>query len=241
MKDALPIRVSALQDKLDRLQGLKANAIEARDFSALKLDLEAPTQVFANLLKQKAMLTNQQVIVNLPSSLAQVRKRASTLREKFRAEKKSTTLKRGTGWSSLLTEEAGAIKEVEAALLKSWKDFRSTAYAGDPPTVISNRIARTPENVQAERQYKETYTQFALLFQTLPSDASTVSKARTLAANLVSIAAQFNFAVSGDVKRFLDAVQNGGAPLILLTDEVKKWLAENDATDGYSIRASSRL
>jgi hypothetical protein len=241
MKDALPIRVTALQDKLKRLQGLEANAIEARDLSALKLDLEAPTQVFSNILKQKAMLTNQQVIVTLPSSLAQVRKRASTLREKFRAEKKSTTLKKGTGWSSLLTEEADAIKEVEAALLKGWKDFRSTAYAGDPPTVISKRIARTPENVQAERQYEETYTQFASLFQTLPSDTATVSKARTLAANLVSIAAQFNFAVSEDVKRFLDAVQNGGAPLILLTDEVKKWLAENDAADGYSIRASSRL
>jgi hypothetical protein len=240
MKDALPLRVSALREKLNRLQGLTANAKEASDLAVLQRELSTPAQTLASLVKQQTMLTEQGVRVLPPASLGQVRKRASAVREKFRAEKKSTTLKKGTGWTSLITDGDTAIKDVEGALLAGWKDFRTAVYAGDAPGVIDKRIARTPQNVQALNEYQQAHTQFTALFQTVPSNATTVEAAKKLAGDLVRISAKFDFAVGDEVKRFLAAVQSGGAPLALLTDDVLKWLADNKAADGYSIRASGR-
>lgn len=240
MKDALPVRVSTLREKLTRLQGLAANAKEASDLAVLQRELATPAETLASLVKQQAMLVGLGVKVQPPASLGNVRKRAATVREKFRAEKKSATLKKGTGWTSLLSDGGVAIKEVEGALLAGWKDFRTAVYAGDAPSVIDKRIARTPQNVQALSEYQQAHTQFSALFQTVPSSAAAVETAKKLAGDLVRISEKFDFAVGDDVKRFLAAVQSGGAPLALLTDEVLKWLADNKATDGYAIRASGR-
>lgn len=240
MKDALPLRVSALRQKLSRLQGLTANSREASDLAVLRKELATPAETVASLVRQQTMLAGLGVKIQPPASLGNVRKRAVTLREKFRAEKKAATLKKGTGWTSLLSDGDAAIKEVEGALLAGWRDFRTAVYSGDAPSVIDKRIAGTPQNVQALNEYQQAYTQFSALFQTVPASAATVATATKLAGDLVRISEKFDFAVGTEVKRFLAAVQSGGAPLALLTDEVLKWLAENKAADGYLIRASGR-
>lgn len=240
MRDALPLRVSALREKLTRLQGLATNAKEASDLAMLQRELATPAESLAGLIKQQAMLTGLGVQVLPPASLGNVRKRAAAVREKFRVEKKSTTLKKGTGWTSLLSDGGLAIKDVEGALLAGWKDFRTAVYAGDAPSVIDKRIARTPENVQALDDYRQVHAQFSALFQAVPSSPATVETAKKLAGDLVRISERFDYDVGDEVKRFLAAVQTGGAPLALLTDEVLKWLADNKAIDGYSIRALGR-
>jgi hypothetical protein len=240
MKEPLPLRVTALREKLGRLQGLAENAKEASALAALQRDLATPAQALANLVQQQKTLAEHGVEVKSPASLAQVRKRAAALRDRFRADRNSATLTKGTGWTSLLAEGEMAAKDVESALLLGWKDFRANAYAGDAPTTIEKRIARTPQNLQALADYQKVHAQFSALFQGVPSNGAAVVDARKLAAELVRISGQFDFAVSDEVKRFLAAVQGGGAPLSLLTDEVLKWLADNKAMDGYSIRASGR-
>ena len=240
MKDALPVRVKGLREKLERLQGLAANAKEASALAALQRDLATPAQILMSLERQMTTLANQGVEVKPPATLGQVRKRAIGLRDKFRTDRKSATLTKGTGWTTLLTEGGNAAKDVEGALLTGWKDFRTAVYSGDAPTTIEKRIARTPQNLQALAEYQRAHAQFSALFQALPTDGSAVGEAKKLARDLATISGKFDFAVSDEVKRFLAAVQAGGAPLALLTDEVLKWLADNKATDGYSIRASGR-
>ncbi|MER8895961.1 hypothetical protein [Mesorhizobium sp. M0676] len=238
MKDALPLRVSALRQKLTRLQGLTANAKEASDLAVLRKELATSAQAVANLVRQQTMLSGLGVKIQPPASLSNVRKRATTVREKFRTEKKSATLKKGTGWTSLLSDGDTAISDIERALLDGWRDFRIAVYSGDTPSVIDKRIARTPQNVQALNEYEQVYSQFSALFQTVPTSAATVETSKKLASDLVRISEKFDFAVGTEVKRFLAAVQSGGAPLALLTAEVLKWLADNKATEGYLIRAS---
>jgi hypothetical protein len=240
MKDALPVRVKGLREKLERLQGLAANAKEASALAALQRELATPAQILASLEKQLTALAEQGVDVKPPASLGQVRKRATGLRDRFRVDRKSATLTKGTGWTALLTEGGNAAEDIEAALLTGWKDFGAAVYAGDAPTTIARRIARTPQNLQALAEYQRAHAQYSALFQALPTDGSAVGEAKKLAGDLATISGKFDFAVSGEVKRFLAAVQAGGAPLALLTDEVLKWLADNKAMDGYSIRASSR-
>jgi hypothetical protein len=241
MKDALPLRVSALREKLTRLQGLTVNAKEASDLAGLQRELATPAEILAGLVRQQVMLAGLGVKVQQSASFSNVRKRAATVRERFRAETTSATLKKGTGWTSLLADGGLAIKEVEGALLAGWREFRTAVYSGDAPSVIDKRIARTPQNVQALEEYRQTHSQFSTLFHNVPTSATTVENARILAGDLIRISAKFDFAVGDEVKRFLAAVQSGGAPLALLTDEVLKWLAENKAAEGYLIRASGRL
>ena len=240
MKDALPVRVKGLREKLERLQGLAANAKEASALAALQRELAPLAQTLASLEKQQAAFAQQGVNVRPPASLGQIRKRATTLRDRFRVDRKSATLTKGTGWTNLITEGGNAAKDVETALLTGWKEFRAAVYAGDAPTTIEKRIARTPQNLQALAEYQRAYAQFSALFQTLPTGGSAVVEAKTLARELATISGKFDFAVSDEVKRFLAAVQGGGAPLTLLTAEVLTWLADNKAMDGYSIRALGR-
>lgn len=240
MKDALPLRVIALREKLTRLQGLTANAKEASDLANLRRELATSAERLATLIKQQAMLASAGVSTQSPPSLAMVRKRAATVGEKFRADRKSATLKKGTGWTSLLSDSETAIRDVEGALLVGWRDFRAAVYSGDTPSVIDKRIARTPQNVQALDEYQQVHTQFAAIFLTVAASPATVQTAKKLASDLAKVSEKFDFAVGEEVKRFLAAVQSGGAPLTLLTDEVLKWLADNKATAGYLIRASGR-
>lgn len=240
MKDALPVRVSMLRQKLTRLQGLTANAKEASDLAVLRKELAASAEAVVNLARQQTMLSGAGVKIQPPASLGNVRKRATAVREKFRAEKKSTTLKKGTGWTSLLSDGDAVVNDLERALLDGWKDFRAAVYSGDTPSVIDKRIARTPKNVQALNEYEQVHSQFTALFQTVPTSAATVETSKKLASDLVRISEKFDFAVGTDVKRFLAAVQSGGAPLALLTADVLKWLADNKATEGYLIRASGQ-
>lgn len=240
MKDALPERVSLLRQKLTRLQGLTANANEASELAALRRELAAPAEALANLVKQEAMLGGVGVKTKPPASLGNLRKKAATIREKFRAERKSAVLKKGTGWTTLLADGEAATKDVQSALQAGWREFRTSVYSGDTPAVIDKRIARTPQNIQALSDYHQVHAKFSALFLTVPASASTVEAARGLAAELEQIAGKFDFAVGDEVKRFLAAVQAGGASLDLLTDDVVTWLKDNEAADGYVIRALDR-
>jgi len=48
----------------------------------------------------------------------------------------------------------------------------------------------------------------------------------------VRIAERFDYNVNPDVKSFLAAVQAGGAPLAMLTDDVLAWLKDGNGMNG---------
>jgi hypothetical protein len=60
------------------------------------------------------------------------------------------------------------------------------------------------------------------------------------AENLASIAKDFDFDVPDAVKKFLDALPQGGAPLSLLTDEVRAWITGQGQTNRYRVIAGGR-
>jgi hypothetical protein len=66
---------------------------------------------------------------------------------------------------------------------------------------------------------------------------STSSAIRLTAENLAAIAKDFDFDVPDAVKQFLDALPQGGAPLSLLTDEVRAWIIGQGQTDRYRVVA----
>lgn len=235
MSTSLPARAKALRERLVALDHLGANVEETGLLEDLRSDLAPPAAELSRALDQRKLLVDSGVEAVSPASLDAVRKRAAGLLEKFTAEKKASTLKKGVGWAKLIQDIKAASKDLSAAVVKNWKAYQQTVFTGEAPGTIRGRIAFTPANSAAFKEYERLHQDFRTEFNRLPADKAGIEKVRTLAAKLTETAKAFDFDVPSEVKRFLEAIQSGGATLDLLTDSVKDWLKANNAFDSYHI------
>jgi len=235
MSTTLPARAKALRDRLVALDLLGANVEETGLLEDLRSDLAPPAAELSRALEQRRLLVGSGIDTPEPPSLETARKRAALLLERFAAEKKAATLKKGTGWANLIKEIKAASTDLSAAVVRSWKAYRQTVFTGEAPTVLKGRIAMTPANNSAFKTYEQLHQTFRAEFDRLPADKAAIDRVKALAARLTETAKEFDFDVPADVKRFLEAIQVGGANLELLTDPVLQWLEENKAFDNYRI------
>ena len=235
MSTSLPARTKALRDRLVALDELGANVEETGLLEDLRSDLAVPAAELSRALDQRTLLIDSGIAAAAPASLDAARKRGSALLDKFTAEKKAATLKRGVGWANLIRDIKVVSSDVATLVIKSWKAYRQEVFTGEAPGVVKGRIAFTPGNTGAFKRYEQLYQAFRAEFERLPADRAAIERMRSLAADLAATAKGFDYAVPAEVKRFLEAVQSGGATLDLLTDTVKTWLTENDAFASYRI------
>lgn len=235
MSTALPARAKVLRDRLMALDQLGANVEETSRLEDLRSDLAPPSDELSRSLDQRQLLMDSGIEAADPPSLDAARKRAAALLERFTAEPKAATLKRGSGWANLLREIKGASTDVTRSVVASWKEYGSRVFTGEAPAVVKGRLAFTPANNKAFSAYEQHYRAFRAEFDKPPADKAAIERVRTLVATLTETASQFDFNVPPDVKRFLDAIQSGGAKLDLLTDTVRNWLEETSASENYRI------
>lgn len=235
MRTSLPARAKALRERLVALDRLSATVEETGLLEDLRSDLAPPAAELSRALDQHALLSGSGIETPEPPSLETARKRAATLLERFTAERKAATLKKRAGWANLLVEIKAASMEVSASVARSWKGYRQTVFTGEAPALVKGRIAFTPANNAALKTYEQLYQTFRSEFDKFPPDKAAIERVKALAARLTETAKEFDFDVPDDVKRFLEAIQGGGAKLDLLTDAVLEWLKENNAFDNYRI------
>jgi hypothetical protein len=235
VSNSLPARAKALRVRLVALDQLGANVQETGLLEDLRADLAPPVAELSRALDQRALLAASGIETAEPSSLVTARKRAAVLFERFSAEKKAATLKKGVGWANLIKEIKAASSDLGAGVVKSWKGYRQMVFTGEAPSLVKGRIALTPANNAAFKTYEQLHQEFRVEFDKLPPDKAAIDRVRALAAQLTETAKGFDFDVPVDVKRFLEAIQIGGAKLELLTDVVLRWLEENKAFDNYRI------
>jgi hypothetical protein len=138
----------------------------------------------------------------------------------------------------LLDELDGAATNLSKAVLADWRRSREAFFAGDTPTTLRGRLARTAENDRALEQYQILHQDLEAAFKAAPADPTAINDVKRLAQRLEETARSFNFDVPEAVKVFLEAVQSvAGAPLDLLTPEVVDWLKQNHSYDAYRISA----
>lgn len=235
MSTSLPARAKALRERLVALDQLGANVKETGLLEDLRSDFAAPAAKLSQALDKRALLNNSGITVETPANLNAARKRADALLEKFTTEKNAATLKKGVGWTNLIRDIKAASSDVDDTALKRWKAYRHEVFTGEEPRIVRGRIAFTPANSAAFNLYEKLHKAFRIEFERLPADLAAIEHVRSLAKDLTETAEGFDYDVPDDVKRFLEAVQSGGAPLDLLTDAVKMWLTENDAFANYRI------
>ena len=235
MSTSLPARAKTLRDRLLALDQLGANVEETGLLEDLRSDLSAPAAELSRTLDQRALLVDSGIAAAAPATLDAARNRAAALLEKFAAEKKAATLKKGVGWANLVRDIKAASGDLAAMVAKSWKAYRQEVFTGEAPGIVKGRIAFTPANGAAFKRYEQLHQAFRAEFERLPADHAAIERVRSLAADLTETGKGFDYDVSAEVKRFLEAVQSGGATLDLLTDTVKTWLTDNDAFATYRI------
>jgi hypothetical protein len=235
MSTSLPARAKALRDRLEKLDQMGSNVAETGLLENLRADLAAPAAELSRALDQRALLTDSGISMTDPPALGTARNRAATLLEKFTTSQKAATLTKGTGWANLIREIKAASSEVGATAVKSWRAYRQEVFTGEAPAIVKGRVAFTPANDAAYKRYEQLFQSFRSEFERFPADLAAIERVRSLAADLTTTAATFDYDVPAEVKLFLEAVQSGGASLDLLTGTVKTWLAENNAFASYRI------
>lgn len=235
MSTSLPARARVLRERLVTLDRLGANVEETGLLADLRSGLALPAAELNRALDQRALLAGSGIETSEPPSLETARKRAALLLGRFTVAQKATTLKKGNGWVNLHKEITAAATDVSTEVVKGWKGYRQTVFTGEEPALVKGRIAFTPANNAAFKIYEQLYQEFRSEFEKPPADKVAIERAKDLAARLAKTAKAFDFDVPVDVKRFLEALQAGGAKLDLLTDAVREWLKENNAFDNYRI------
>jgi hypothetical protein len=235
MSKSLPARTKALRDRLITLDHMGANVEEAGLLEDLRSDLATPTAELSRVVDQRKLLGACGIAATTPASLDAARNRAAGLLEKFKADKKAATLKKGVGWTNLVRDIKVASGDVGAMVVTTWKAYRYELFTGEAPAIVKGRIAFTPSNAAVFKRYEQLHQVFRQEFDRLPADRATIDRVRSLAKELTETAQNLDYDVPAEVKRFLETVQTGGAPLDLLTDTVKTWLSANDAFASYRI------
>lgn len=237
----LVTRAKKLRSRLEALDQTSSNVAEVSALEGLRVSLATRAEKLEPELANETLLTTAGIAVAKPASLLAVQKRAKGLLEKFQAETKAATLKRGKSWEALLQEVNVASRELATAAFTAWKQHRQSVFAGETPTQLRGKLARTPANDEALEDYEVHYTRLRTAFETFPSDKDALARPAKIAAELERIAKKFDFQVPAEVKQFLEAVLSvKGAQLHLLTPSVLEWLKENDGLDSYAVRATGR-
>jgi hypothetical protein len=241
MTATLPARAAALRKRLVELDKMSSNVTEAHNLEGLRVEIASRAERLGAQLDKATVLAGDNISVAHPASLIAVRKRATGLLERFITDPKAATLKRGQVWTALLREVDAASRDLAAAVLSAWRAHRATVFAGDTPPALRGKLARTNANDEAFKTYEALYERLKAAFDDLPSSQGDLDKVGALAAQLEQIAQGFDFDVPAEVKRFLEAVLSiTGAPLVLLTPEVRQWLEANGSLESYTIRSTGR-
>lgn len=239
MTAVLAKRTSALRFRLEALDHAASNVAEVSALEGLRVSLAGKAEKLGSGLAKQKLLAEENIVVESPASLITVQKQACTLLDKFLAEPKADTLKKIKGWGSLLAEVDTAARDLTSTVAASWKGHRQSVFAGETPSQIRAKLARTSANDEAFQKYEVAYTRLKEAFDTLPADAPSIAATAKIADNLEQIAKGFNFDVPAEVKQFLEAVLSvKGASLSFLTPKVLDWLKESGGIDNYSVRAT---
>lgn len=142
-------------------------------------------------------------------------------------------------WAKTLAATEKLVSQLRAAVASGWKAL--VTDLGDfplPAEIEATLPFSRPGNREAFSAYETAHEQYQRLARTeRPGTWEEVAAIRHLTDRLREQAARFNFAeVPEAVGRFFAAIASGkGAPLSLLTDEVRDWLETEGQAEAFMI------
>lgn len=151
-------------------------------------------------------------------------------------------LLQGGLWPQLLNSADSANEKTTEVVRQTWRKFLASIGEISPPDALERLAPRTPGNDLALSDYRRSYAVFlSLSRQDVPSDSAVVDSVRGTVDALRQARSRLTLSAPDAVRRFLEAVDAGGASLQLLTSEVLQWLTEHDDIARFAIRSRAPL
>jgi hypothetical protein len=229
-------RTRTLKERCARLQDLQNRIDETRKLDALLSELADRKSSLSKSRALATLLRSAGTQSDVPADVVtRNQARLARLQTRFAGNRKASTLTQGRDWSQLVQDLKELEATFEATAKAAWSSYVNGLYAGETTAAIRGKVAKTDENTQALREHEITYGEFLRIAGRLPETAEDIAAARSVADRLSAI--RFDFNVPPAVKLFLDALSRGGAPLELLDNDVRTWLAANSQINRYQIVA----
>ena len=231
-------RINSLTERASGLDALDRQRAESAKLQRLLAQAHPMNEKLGTEIQQMRLLHDEGINAAPDSSSAEAaRKTLARLIKRFTENRTADSLTRGRDWKLLDDQAQATYQELTNALKAAWSQFIATAYTGESPSHLERSLAVTDRNLDQLRLYKQTYTQLNSLGRSRPQERGDFTRVRELARQLGEIYQRFDFDVPEAVKRFLQAVADGGADLDLLTEEVHGWLQQQGSSGHYRIVA----
>jgi hypothetical protein len=230
-------KTKSIIERLKRIENARENVDEAQVLADLKSNLDIPLQTLSATSESLNILLESGVGISLAiaKESAEVLESVQKVSEKFLADPKSTTLKVGRRWTSLVNKLEDFGGQYSSRLVVLWQSyFDEHLFSGLAPERQRAVLGMTLHNEEAIKEYEELWRRFIAFRGRLPSSKDEVSELQGISAALGMV--EFEEDVPEEVMLFIDASRSG-APLSLVTEVVRTWLTENDLMDMYTVRA----
>jgi hypothetical protein len=169
------------------------------------------------------------------SSAAQVRNAIAKIKTRFAQAREPDALTKGQDWRVLIRELPKVVGELDQSAVESWETHAQQLFAGESPSAIERMFAPTDANKAALFKYRQAYERYVRLRGSLPEGAEAVAGLARVAQELKSV--KFDYNVPASVRKFLKALP-AGAPLALLTAEVRDWIDQKGLVERYQVVAN---
>lgn len=229
-------RTVALRERCTSLSTLGDRIEEARKLATRLGELQGVAEQLPDSLKTIDMLARAGVgVQGSASSAAQVRNAITKIKTRFAQARESDALTKGQDWKVLIRELPKVVSELDQSAVESWETYAQQLFAGDSPSAIERTFAPTDANKAALSKYRQAYERYVRLRSSLPEGAEGVAGLARIAQELKSV--KFDYNVPASVRKFLEALPSG-APLTLLTAEVRDWIDQKGLAERYQVVAN---
>ena len=237
---SLSSRIDSLSAQLERLSVAGRTKDESetlqkriKEVDKLHADLKANTAKIALLKKQRADVT-------VPKLPEQARLKLASIKQRFESQPNSAELTSGKDWTAFLGELEKIVLQTRSGLTETWAKFVKEKVTTDTPDTIEAQIAKTPANLKSLQEYRRHHLAIRDAAKKVPESAHEIDHLLRLVTALGESYQRFDFDVPEPVKKFLHAINAGGAPLELYSSTVQIWLAEGGTTANYRIVAKQQ-
>lgn len=228
----------ALRERCASLSTLGDRIDEARKLGTRLAELKDIAESLPDSLKTIDMLTKAGVAVQgSASSVSQVRNAVSKIKTRFALARDPDALTKGQDWRVLIRELPKLVSELDEAAAEGWEAHAQKLFSGDAPSAVERTLAPTDANKAALAKYRQAHERFARLKASLPGGPEAVEELARVAQELKAV--NFDYDVPASVRKFLEALP-AGAPLALLTAEVRDWIEKQGLVNRYSVVVANR-
>lgn len=167
--------------------------------------------------------------------LNHLRNKIDSFKSQFEGTPDTDSILNDTTWPDCFQQITLLTNEVVDNCKNGWDDFSREYFIGHTPQTLEGSIVRTDENLKLYQEFESLYWDLKSLVKEGEFKES-IKAFKVKGDRLLEIAKTLDsYEAPEGVRKFLNAISNGGAPLELFTREVREWLQENDLYSKFKI------